>query len=667
MAVVEHGVVHVAEWLLRRLLRLLRDRRWLSYWDLRNLAFRLWMSRPRSDFLFSDEPDANWDHWAAEKFFDRLRATRRGAIRCLSPSWRSWYSYWVTVGKSPCNVFGFGSPLRFDFTTRLLSQLARDALLPESLAFHEPRAPGSRGWIQIGTDRLEVTALSGAGTDRKNAECHPALVVVAKGLTAKDEFGVDRKVDRVVLLMGLTGPATMAAAHAYFNCPLQFEPRRDPPGSIAALTSVLTATVAVEEPVSQPNDHCSPTQGEHIVDFRYVVDKSVRVTGQVAMSGCAGPVQAPPKDGKCGTARLSLPRGYQPSWWPLGVPVSRKGICTGKRWRVLWGWKRDSESGDKSRIVYLSAHLAYDGKALGCVDPYFYLYSKADPDEIQEVYRHLDKVVEQVRRDRHRATADRRSSREVQLTIGIPRYSDAELLGKLSMRIRDDPPSTPFRPAPCDCNVLRDCTPFDLYAGSGLSYEAGVPRLPELHKAFGVDDPESGRFLFGREDTLPERLACDFDGTLKDLLDVDLKYINGEPSDCHRWLKALQRVGLLKRVFSDNIDDLLPLAEVEEVIQTRGCGVLNEEFNVLNGPEENRLSSVRTAPYLWVVGVSADRRRIIAQARKLVENGRKKTIVVINPLERVSPRSKNVDYLQEGDVFVQKKFSEVRAALAGKL
>ena len=76
---------------------------------------------------------------------------------------------------------------------------------------------------------------------------------------------------------------------------------------------------------------------------------------------------------------------------------------------------------------------------------------------------------------------------------------------------------------------------------------------------------------------------------------------------------------------------------------------------------------MRTAPYLWVVGVSADRRRIIAQARKLVENGRKKTIVVINPLERVSPRSKNVDYLQEGDVFVQKKFSEVRAALAGKL
>jgi hypothetical protein len=42
---------------------------------------------------------------------------------------------------------------------------------------------------------------------------------------------------------------------------------------------------------------------------------------------------------------------------------------------------------------------------------------------------------------------------------------------------------------------------------------------------------------------------------------------------------------------------------------------------------------------------------VIKQARALG-----KRIVVVNPLHPVSPYSKNVDYLQEGDVFLQMEF-----------
>ncbi len=68
---------------------------------------------------------------------------------------------------------------------------------------------------------------------------------------------------------------------------------------------------------------------------------------------------------------------------------------------------------------------------------------------------------------------------------------------------------------------------------------------------------------------------------------------------------------------------------------------------------------IRKNQFLWVVGVSADRRGIIQQARELG-----KIIVVINPNNEVSPNSKRLDYLQSdrqrsGDIWIKECFENI--------
>ncbi|MCB9109269.1 MAG: hypothetical protein H6633_34260 [Anaerolineales bacterium] len=165
---------------------------------------------------------------------------------------------------------------------------------------------------------------------------------------------------------------------------------------------------------------------------------------------------------------------------------------------------------------------------------------------------------------------------------------------------------------------------------------------------FHVDDGES-TFKFANNDGLVDEIRDNWRETFKRLLSVDTKYILAQPGVSHKRIEQLQSSGFIRKVYSDNVDDLLERTGITP-IQTRGPGLYNEKFDVTEESTEDRLSG-KQVPYLWVVGVSADRREIIWQARQA---GKK--IVVINPDEPVSPRSKRLDYLQQGDVFIKKRF-----------
>jgi NAD-dependent SIR2 family protein deacetylase len=106
----------------------------------------------------------------------------------------------------------------------------------------------------------------------------------------------------------------------------------------------------------------------------------------------------------------------------------------------------------------------------------------------------------------------------------------------------------------------------------------------------------------------------------------------------------MRRAGYLHNVYTDNIDRLFDLAGIHDYEQVRGSGVVNEYHPVIFSPESNAL---------LVVGVSADRRGIIRQAR---ERGMR--LVVINPYIPVSPGAKNLDYLRAGDIYYKMRAGE---------
>ena len=69
--------------------------------------------------------------------------------------------------------------------------------------------------------------------------------------------------------------------------------------------------------------------------------------------------------------------------------------------------------------------------------------------------------------------------------------------------------------------------------------------------------------------------------------------------------------------------------------RVRGSGVFNERHEVDFG-----------SPRLIVVGVAADRRQIIRQAR-----ARGLDVIVVNPCKKVSPNVTQLDYLRFNDIF----------------
>ena len=99
-------------------------------------------------------------------------------------------------------------------------------------------------------------------------------------------------------------------------------------------------------------------------------------------------------------------------------------------------------------------------------------------------------------------------------------------------------------------------------------------------------------------------------------------------------IERLRKAGLIGRIFTDNVDNMLSKVDVQ-FERVRGSGVFNERY-------EAKFQN----PTLIVIGVAADRRQIIAQARK---QGLR--IVVVNPCYKVSPNVTHLDYLRREDTF----------------
>ncbi len=327
-----------------------------------------------------------------------------------------------------------------------------------------------------------------------------------------------------------------------------------------------------------------------------------------------------------------------------------------KKPQVLWGWKRDlvvnKQQLPESRTVYFSADLDLDdSQTLFIKQAYFFLSSRAREDEITT----LAKVIGQSRQlGEYRLTTNVSSElgypgfSRLTITIGTPTSYDTKAVSRLLLRkprlIIESPRIIPQ----WQSFNFSSFAPFALCCGSGLSTESGLPLLGTIHSLFYVDDLQENEFVFGAKDPLPAKLAADIGGVFRTFCQFTVDAIRVKPPPSHEIIADFWKKGIIKQVFTDNMDHVLQKVGVPYT-QTR-VSIFPDRFPVKFDP------TVRT---LLVIGVAVDRREVIKQAR-----GKRMRIIAINPVFGVAPHSRNIDYLTKGDIFFKGKAGEVLPKIA---
>lgn len=342
---------------------------------------------------------------------------------------------------------------------------------------------------------------------------------------------------------------------------------------------------------------------------------------------------------------------YSSHQWSLSLDqkkyfarLRQRAIEDGKP-MVEWGWKRDEiKNGVRapnSRTVYFSADL---GEAEGEVNierAFFFLDSRAKKEEIQM-------LVEQIGKSRMIAgyqlkilswDARHEGYARLRLTIGRPTGYD---LKTIKRRLKGKPrlsiPAPRLVPDHGNYN-LSSFAPFALCAGSGLSAESGLPLLGSIHNLFEVDNMETGELVFGVADTLPGRIVNKPAKLFKSFCKFTIDAVKAEPSGSHLLIADLHRKGIIRQIFTDNMDDILEKTNLPYT-RTR-LSIFPDRFPAEFDP------GVKS---LLVVGVAVDRRDVIKQARAA---GLK--IIAVNPIMGVAPHSRNMDYLRRGDILFRQK------------
>lgn len=325
---------------------------------------------------------------------------------------------------------------------------------------------------------------------------------------------------------------------------------------------------------------------------------------------------------------------------PVQIPLATARIepsilATANR-EMLWGWKRDV--GDLFRVVYFAGTLDVAGSKVSLGYRYFFYRHRlaiAEAEQLRDILANSDRLRAFAPR-LALARAPKSGLADLTVTFGRPRAADLDRATRLQRRrprrswreIAKAPPVKRF-----DVDRL---FPADLYVGSGLSYEAGLPTLCDVHKYFGVDLADGSDFTVGAGDPLPRRLAKDPMAVIGDFCRVHVQALTAKPTPAMWAIKRLHERGLIRKVFTDNVDNLLAKVGVPYE-RTRGSGVFNERY-----PAEFE------SPNLIVIGVAADRRSLVKQAR-----GHRLDVTVVNPCVSVAPRVRHLDYLREHDLFVK--------------
>jgi hypothetical protein len=352
--------------------------------------------------------DAHWDKFIASHILDFLYRGRPYLPIFLPRAPQEWAPLWEAVGarSSTFTLIILGSKKRFEFTKYVLTELQNQASTPGNpvnlLEYKKGSAPFHIPFSY--PDEAEV--------------------IVARRIKLVDSFQNAHQFRKMILMSGESGPATLAACDAYLANPRAFEP---PPEKIVRV-STLKLTVRYRNNKEMPGSY----------DYRYVDPNSIeldtqfdlpgnRETGVVWKGQSLRPLyrnmELPPKRGK------DDPHYYSPRKLLIAeedLRELREDLRDGDRRLVRWGWKRDSDDGRWTRVIYLSAFLVFDGTDLVCVDPYFCLYHRGEKDAIKTL---LGKCEAISTNNRIKFPVGLETSSEtLTLRIGRPRVDDSDLV-----------------------------------------------------------------------------------------------------------------------------------------------------------------------------------------------------------------------------------------------
>ncbi len=303
--------------------------------------------------------------------------------------------------------------------------------------------------------------------------------------------------------------------------------------------------------------------------------------------------------------------------------------------RLIWGWKRDV--GTASRAVYFGGDLEADGDEVVLSRWYLFYRHRSDAASITRIASQLagsEELKPHLRSFRAKHAPG--GQLDLRVELGVPDAADSDRVRRLQLRKPRRRFAEVVMPPVLTLARATDLFPADIYVGSGLSYEAGLPTLCDMHLAFGVDNEACTQFAVGDEDMLPARLASNLGEAIGSFCAVHVGALKARPTPAMRAIAELKSAGLIGKIFTDNVDNMLTKVGVP-FERTRGSGVFNEIY-----PAE--FASGR----LIVIGVAADRRSLVKQARaKGLE------IVTVNPCEKVAPMVRHLDYIRPTDPFFQ--------------
>ncbi len=310
---------------------------------------------------------------------------------------------------------------------------------------------------------------------------------------------------------------------------------------------------------------------------------------------------------------------------------------------ILWGWKRDT--GPKQRVIAFGGVIVASERKL-CLNDWFFFYrSRAEADEITTIHRLLQNdVVEREIGPSRMWNCNRTGLITVEVSGGPSMPEHMPLIQRLLRRRPRH--RVPFGQFPIPTTMKLDLSalrPLVAYVGSGLSYESGLPTLASVHEDFGVDRMGSDRFTFGSEDPIPTLLANSVSETFGRFVSFHVRAATAVPSSSHGRIAELYRKGTISRILTDNVDNLFCKLNVP-FTRTRGIGIFNDVCSTSFSDDEK---------YLLAIGIAADRRSVIRQARRAGLQ-----VIVVNPQEDVSPLSQNLSYIRRRDTWYRMSAKE---------
>ena len=299
---------------------------------------------------------------------------------------------------------------------------------------------------------------------------------------------------------------------------------------------------------------------------------------------------------------------------------------------VVWGWRRSTWDEATSRLVYFSADCEYLSNSAKLHDPRLVILRRgSDLEGLHE--RALG-----IKGARVESTKDNLSA-----SLGSIRGVDEERIRKLDAVRRHEVQDLSNFHQTHDwqrrlAQIGRKRPRLVVYVGSGLSYEAGIPTLPSMHKLFGVDGGPGTDFVLGPADPLIDLLSAKaFPWFVGRVQRFHSACAGAQPSSSHRHLQRPYQQGRVSLILTDNVDDILERRFSMPTRPTRGDGLTSERYSGLDEVVKDAESSPHA---MLVVGVSADRRGVIESLAKRIPT------VIVNPALPVSPSSKNLDYLE---------------------